>query len=232
MSIKCLAYDPTDLKTCMLAPCPEGHVNVLHPDNTVSCVKLPDTCYTETGSSLCETVSPSTCLLYKGVPSATNKVCLIDETMVSCAVGEVPVLEIMKATGHARVVCRRPLEGTEHPSTAAHLGDIQADVQDPGPPQPAFVFSRPQVFVVEHHVMVSDDDDEEEDDEDELNDELDDMANDGEEEDEDLTDRVIVIAAQASSTTTTVDHDLARLASASSSSDSTNMIYYGGPMGE
>lgn len=130
--LTCIAYDPADQKTCLLAACPEGHVNVLHPDNSVSCVKLPESCFDEAGVNMCalSPMTPNTssnntpsCLLYKGVPQPTNKVCLVDDSMVACGVGEMPVLEIMKATGHARVVCRKAnhLEQLEDPSTASHL---------------------------------------------------------------------------------------------------------------
>jgi hypothetical protein len=133
---KCLAYDPSDLKTCLLAACPDGHVNVLHPDNSVSCVKIePDQLC---GGSPCPS---SSCVLFKGIPTGTNKVCLIDDSELSCGVGEVPVLEIMKATGHARVVCRREVDELEHPTTAARLPEPDLGCSSEPLPAPVFEMS-------------------------------------------------------------------------------------------
>lgn len=133
---KCLAYDPSDLKTCLLAACPDGHVNVLHPDNSVSCVKIEP-------SELCggTPCAPSSCVLFKGIPTGTNKVCLIDDSELSCGVGEVPVLEIMKATGHARVVCRREVDELEHPTTAARLPEPDLGCSSEPLPAPVFEMS-------------------------------------------------------------------------------------------
>jgi len=163
---KCIAYDPADLQTCLLAPCPSGHVNVLHPDNSVSCVKLPENCFDELGNNLCalsQSTSPAaaSCLLYKGVPAPTNKVCLVDDSMISCGVGEVPVLEIMKATGHARMVCRKQVhDELESLSTAAQLPDKNIHSQTTSP-------THTPILIVEAGMLYGEEGEGEDEDEDE-----------------------------------------------------------------